>query len=351
MELSRGCWWQGVRGVGGCAFCNLNQQWRGYRSKSVPRAVAEIDALTRNYKTLSVALMDNVLPRETSAQTFRELAGLGKDLNLFGEIRATTSRQQLEKMHAAGLRRVQIGIEALSTRLLRKMRKGTRAIQNLEIMKHCERLGVTNLANLIAHFPGSDEEDVRETLHTLEFALPFYPPTWVEFWLGLGSPVWRRPGDYDLRSVAPHPHWRQLFPASVARGFPFVVQSGRGGAGRQRRLWRPARAALRAWSKRYERLHQGPFRDPILGYRDGGDFMIIRERRLGGEVATHRLEGVSRKIYLFCETHRPLKLITERFPEAPVDRIEEFLARLTDQRLVFEESGCYLSLAVPEQRR
>ena len=351
VEFSRGCWWQGAEGAGGCAFCNLNQQWRGYRSKSAPRAVAEIDDLTRRYKSLSVALMDNVLPRRAAAGIFRGLAGLGRDLSLFGESRATTSPQELERMQAAGLSRVQIGIEALSTRLLRKLHKGTSAIQNLEIMKHCERLGIANLANLIAHFPGSDEVDVRETLHTLEFALPFYPLTFVGFWLGLGSPVWRQPGEYGLRSVGPHPHWARLFPAPIARSFPFAVQSGRGGTGRQRRLWQPVRAALRAWSKRYERLHQGSFRGPILGYRDGGDFLMIRERRPEGESATHRLEGVSRKIYLFCERHRSLRRVAERFPETPPDRIEVFLRQLTAQRLVFEENGRYLSLAVPEHRR
>ncbi len=346
VEISRGCWWQ--EEVGGCAFCNLNQQWRGYRSKSGLRAAAEIDHLTRRHKTLSVALMDNVLPREGVRETFRAVADLGKDLNLFAEIRATTSLAELKTLHAAGLRRVQIGIEALSTRLLRKLRKGASAIQNIEIMKHCERLGIANLANLIAGFPGSDEEDVAETLRNLEFARPFHPLSCVEFWVGLGSPVWRRPDAFGLRSVSNHPHWATLFPAAVARAFPFAVQSGRGRTSRQRRLWQPVRAALRAWSAHYRGLHQGPFHEPILGYRDAGDFLIIRERRPGGESATHRLEGASRKIYLFCETHQPLPRITEHFPETPADRIEAFLRQLTAQRVVFEENGRFLSLAVPE---
>lgn len=346
VELSRGCWWQ--EEVGGCAFCNLNQQWRGYRSKSGPRAAAEFDHLTRRHKTLGVALMDNVLPREGVGATFRAVADLGKDLNLFAEIRATASFAELKALHAAGLRRVQIGIEALSTRLLRKLRKGASAIQNLEAMKHCERLGIVNLANLITGFPASDEQDVRETLRNLEFALPFHPLSGVEFWVGLGSPVWRRPAAFGLRSVSNHPHWGKLFPAAVVRAFPFAVQSASGQTGRQRRLWQPVRAALRAWSARYTQLHRGPFQEPILGYRDGGEFLIIRERRPGGESATHRLEGVSRKIYLFCETHQPLPRIADRFPEIPADRIEVFLRQLTAQKVVFEENGRFLSLAVPE---
>ncbi|MCF8084115.1 MAG: hypothetical protein K9M96_13555, partial [Deltaproteobacteria bacterium] len=36
MEISRGCWWRRAKsgkGEGGCAFCNLNLQWKGYRRK------------------------------------------------------------------------------------------------------------------------------------------------------------------------------------------------------------------------------------------------------------------------------------------------------------------------------
>jgi hypothetical protein len=50
------------------------------------------------------------------------------------------------------MREVQIGIEALSSRLLKKLHKGTRAIQNLEIMKNCEMLGIRNISNLILQF-------------------------------------------------------------------------------------------------------------------------------------------------------------------------------------------------------
>jgi len=89
----------------------------------------------------------------------------------------------------SGMQKVQVGIEALSSRLLKKLHKGTSAIQNLEIMKNCEALGIENMSNLILQFPGSDAQDVAETLKVLEFAESFYPLKAVSFWLGLGSPV------------------------------------------------------------------------------------------------------------------------------------------------------------------
>jgi radical SAM superfamily enzyme YgiQ (UPF0313 family) len=137
VEISRGCWWKRTVGPGkpgGCAFCNLNLQWEGYRDKHPSQVVTEIDALTRRYQTLSVAITDNVLPRKDADEIFRQIGQLGKDLRLFGEVRATTPWMELKEMRASGMQQVQIGIEALSSRLLKKLHKGTRAIQNLEIM-------------------------------------------------------------------------------------------------------------------------------------------------------------------------------------------------------------------------
>jgi ribosomal peptide maturation radical SAM protein 1 len=350
IEFSRGCWWQRDAGDGassGCEFCNLNLQWRGYRSKSAGRAVSEVDQLARRYRVLSVAIVDNVLPKESTGDILRGIAGLKRDMDLFAEIRATTPLAELERMRAAGMRKLQVGVEALSTRLLRKLRKGTTAIQNIEIMKHCEALGIANLSNLILHFPLSDAQDVEETLRAMEFAGALRPPKPVGFWLGLGSPLACNPGAYGIRAVANHPNWARIFPPAIFRGLPLMVQGYRPAATVQRRLWKPVEARLKAWSASYERLQRGPRPEPILSYRDGGDFMMIRERRLGGESAHHRLEGTSRAIYLFCEHHRPLKQIIERFPGVPADKITSFLQKMTSERLVFAEEDRFLSLAVP----
>ncbi len=215
VEISRGCWWKGTGGsakISGCAFCNLNLQWNGYRNKPASQVVAEIDHLTGRYQTLSLALMDNVLPKKDAIEIFKQTAKLNKDLRLFGEVRATTPYKELKSMRDCGMQEVQIGIEALSSRLLKKLHKGTTAIQNLEIMKNCEALGIENISNLIMQFPGSNEQDVAETMKVLEFALPFYPLKAVNFWLGLGSPVWQRPKKFGINAVFNHPNWSFAIP-------------------------------------------------------------------------------------------------------------------------------------------
>jgi hypothetical protein len=230
--------------------------------------------------------------------------------------------------------------------LLKKLNKGTTAIQNLEIMKNCEELGLTNASNLIIHFPGSDRTDVEETLKTIDFALPFRPMRVVKFWLGLGSPVWQHPANFGIQAVFNHPHWRILLSSRKLSRLMLPLQSYRGDRVRQRKLWKPVREKVEQWHHLYDRLHRDSSSEPILSYRDGGDFMIIRQKRLGADPLTHRLVGASRQLYLFCRRRQSFKSVAERFPSLGEDGIRSFLRMMVNKRLMYEENAHFLSLAV-----
>jgi len=347
VEASRGCWWRrhpDPATSSGCAFCNLNLQWQGYRMKPPDRVVREIDELTSRYRTLSVAFMDNVLPLKTAGALFDGIRNLGKNVQIFGEIRADFSDPILQRMAAAGMSRVQIGVEALSTRLLTKMNKGTTAIENLSAMRLCEALNISHQSNLILYFPGSDETDVQETLKTLAYAAVYRPLQSVSFWLGLGSPIWRSPKAFGIRRTFNHPNYASIFPADIVSCVPLPIQAYHADLGIQRRLWRPVKKKIKQWKKDYDALRRS---SSILSFRDGREFLIIRQKRLAGQPFTHRLVGLSREIYLFCQTPRDRNELNQRFPGLGEDQVAPFLRMMTDKKLMYEENGRYLSLAVP----
>ncbi|MBU3980402.1 MAG: RiPP maturation radical SAM C-methyltransferase [Proteobacteria bacterium] len=349
-EISRGCWWrhlQRSKNIKGCAFCNLNLQWDGYRSKSPSKVVSEVDKLTSKYKTLSVAFTDNALPVKESKEVFIQLKELKKNFRFFSEIRATTTQENLKIMHDAGMSEVQIGIESLSTRLLRKLNKGTTAIQNLEIMKNCEHLGIVNNSNLILQFPGSDMDDVEETLRNLEFATSFRPLRQVNFWLGLESPVWQNPQQFGIKALYNHPRYADLLPQNIS-SMRFLIQAYRGDLRYQKKLWKPVKQRIKAWKMEYESLHNNSFFEPILSFLDGRDFLIIIQKQFNDRTLMHRLKGKSREIYLFCQHYRSIKKILEHFPELSDDKIISFLRIMVSKKLMFEENEKYLSLAVPK---
>ncbi len=347
VEASRGCWWRrhtGMKTFSGCAFCNLNLQWQGYRIKKTGQIVQEIEDLTSRYRTLSVAFMDNLLPLKIADPLFDRVKELGKDFQLFGEIRADFPDQILNRMFAAGMSKVQIGIEALSTTLLKKMNKGTTAIQNLSAMRTCEALNLPHQSNLILYFPGSDLQDVEETMKALEYAAVYRPLRSVSFWLGLGSPVWNAPKAYGIQRRYNHPNYAAIFPRRIVSTVKFPLQAYHGDRGVQRQLWRPVKEKIKLWEKNYDTLRG---ESPILGFRDGKTFLIIRQKRLTGPPITHRLVGRSREIYLYCQTPRLGKDIHERFPGLGEEQVLPFLKEMTHKKLMFEENGSYLSLAVP----
>jgi ribosomal peptide maturation radical SAM protein 1 len=354
VEASRGCWWikkpDPHRPTQGCAFCNLNRHWTGYRAKS-PRKVAEvITALSARHKVLGFSFMDNLLPRKGATELFAALAESGRDYRLFGEIRADTPPAQLAAMRRAGMREVQVGVESLSSALLARMNKGTSALDNIEVMRHCEALGIHHGGNLLMRFPGSTAEEVEETLTNMEFVVPYLPLNPVSFWLGLESPVFCDPRGHGIRLTGNDPRWSVLFSPQIARTLRFMVQGYVGGKREQRRLWRPVEHRARQWAREYAQSMRGPNPAPILGYQDGADFLIITRRRPDKTHDIHRLPQTSRRIYLFCRKSRTRKEIQSLFPHLVADKLDGFLQMMVEKRLMFSESDRFLGLAVPMDR-
>ena len=342
LEFSRGCPWS-ASPQGGCSFCNLNLQWQGYRVKGPEQARKEVDQLTRTHGCLDLACMDNLVPKGP----WPGLAELGRDLRIFGEIRADTPASRLEAMARAGLRQAQVGVEALSPSLLARLRKGTTVLDNLRVMRDCEALGIACRGNLILGFPGGTPQEVEETLEALAFAGWYRPlePAW--FWLGLASPVWRDPAGFGVRLLGNHQHYAALLPTEQLEGAPLMMQRYQGDLTRQKKLWRPVARALEQWARQYAALRQAPASGPLLTLQEGGDFILLRERRAGGD-QTHRLTGASAAIYRHCAQPLGQDELARHFKLAP-HKLSAFLHDMRAKRLMFNQDDLWLSLAVPQR--
>lgn len=338
LEFSRGCWWRK------CAFCNLNLQWRGYRGKKADTVAKEISLLASRHRSLDFSFTDNALPPGEARRLFRKLGQGTRDLRFFAEIRATTDPDDLTLFRRGGLATVQVGIEALSASLLARINKGVTVIDNIAIMKNAQEEGIVLEGNLITEFPGSSAAEVAETLAALEFVLPFRPLTVAAFFLGHGSEVERTPRAFGIRAVVTHPHNRALFPKKVLDRLDLLIREYRGDRQLQRQQWRPVVAQVARWH-RFHARRRGKTAPP-LSFRDGGDFLIIRQELPGRATLHHRLQGVSRAIYLACDRPCSLKTLQERFPAISREQLTGFLNQLAGKRLLFREGDRCLALAV-----
>lgn len=337
IEFSRGCWWNR------CAFCNLNLQWGGYRSKSSGRMLREVEQLRSRYRCLDFFFTDNCLPPAEGKRFFSSLSQSDTDVHFFGEIRPLGKAENYALYRRGGLNSVQIGVEAFSDSLLKKMNKGVSAMDNIAAVKDCTGAGIRLDGNLILEFPASTEEEVEETLRCLDFVLPFQPLKSAAFFLGHGSPAWTSPGEYNIRAVRPHPFNRMLYPEEILSRLRMLVEYGIGERQRQKAIWRPVRKKMKAWAE----FHNGR-KDaaPPLTYRDGGSFIIIRQERPGRPVLHHRLSGPSRDIYLACSRPATKKDLLRRFPSFAGEQLTAFLGDLERKYLLFRSNDRFLALAV-----
>ncbi len=338
LEFSRGCWWNK------CAFCNLNIQWQGYRWKKGSRMLQELEHHATSYKCLDFSFTDNALPPKEADHFFQVLTDFDYDFRFFAEIRTINDWEKLALYRHGGLDRVQVGIEALSASLLKKLKKGTSVIENIATMKYCVENNIQLEGNLIIQFPGSTEDEVAETLDNLNYVLPFSPLSSAAFFLGMGSPVECDPKKYGLQAVTHHADNKKLFPAHLLRNMKLLTMDYRGDKALQKRIWQPVIKRIQEWQDFH--LQRKDKNSPPLCFRDGGSFLVIRQETMAGETLLHRLQGKSRELYLFCTTIKSLDDIHKEFTGLPEKTILNFFDDLCKKRLFFQERDTYLALAI-----
>ncbi len=343
IEFSRGCWWNR------CTFCNLNLQWPDYRHKNGDRMVSEVTHLSRTHACLHFAFADNALPPKEADHFFKTLSATPVDFDFFAEIRGSSDKQRLDRYSQGGLKTVQIGIEALSSSLLSRMEKGSTVMDNIAAMRLAESCSLRLEGNIITGFPGSTQKEIDETLLNLDFVLPFAPLQPAAFFLGYDSPIYRNFADFSITAILPHSNNQKLFPEKILHGMTTITNSYRGDRRQQGTLWKPVMKKLQAWQN-FHQTRKNKTCHP-LHFRDGLTFILISQEQLGGLTLHHRLRGLSRKLYLFCQTPQNLGAIFAAFPTISTTALDTFLREMCDKRLMFREGDRVLSLAVHHQGR
>lgn len=172
-ETSRGCWWGAKHH---CTFCGLNGLTMQFRSKSPDRALQELEYLTECYPGHPIAAVDNILDMTYFKTFLPALIALNLNLELFYEVKANLKKEQLRLLRQANVSMIQPGIESFSTPVLHLMRKGIRALQNIQLLKWCEEFGIVPLWNLLWGFPGEPPEEYIRMAHLLPLLTHLTPP-------------------------------------------------------------------------------------------------------------------------------------------------------------------------------
>jgi ribosomal peptide maturation radical SAM protein 1 len=175
LEGSRGCYW-GCKSQ--CAFCGVNGCSMVYRSKPGKQVYKTIAACIEKHHVFGFLIGDTAMCHEHYDSLLPRLVRgpFQKQLRFFGQVRVDISRQQVASLANAGFGYLQVGIENLSTRILQLLRKGTRAIQNVYLLKLCRQYGIRPLWSFLNRIPGERLEYYRESAALIPMIVHLQPP-------------------------------------------------------------------------------------------------------------------------------------------------------------------------------
>jgi ribosomal peptide maturation radical SAM protein 1 len=350
-ESARGCWW-GERSH--CSFCGISDHALSFRAKSPERVLSELDQLARRHGRLDFFFVDYILNRAYFDDLLPQLRDAGHDLRIFCETKANLRRDEVRLLREAGFTAIQAGVESLSTPVLKLMRKGVTALQNLRLLKSCAEYGVRLYWNVLYGLPDEPAKEYEAMADLVPSLVHLEPPRLVPLQLDRFSPYFANPAGFgivprgprrDFRFVYPRDHVDDADLEEIAYSFEFDHQDGRDPDVYTATLQR----AVREW--------QSTGRGAIgtLRYRRGPGFLTVVDRRPTLEPAEYHLGEAEALIYLACEdgatTSEALQALCITGTTQSADDVDGFLEQLVEARLACRVDGRYLALALPSTPR
>ena len=342
IETARGCWWGAKHH---CTFCGLNGTTMRYRSKPPERVLNELAGQSRRYRSFRFEAVDNILDMAYLAKLFPVLAEQENGYEIFYEVKANLSRAQLRLMARAGITHIQPGIESLSSHVLHLMRKGVRAVQNVNLLRWARYYGIHVEWNLLWGFPGETEQDYADQAEIMPHLRHLRPPGGAaRIQMERFSPIFTEPDTFQVRHREPERGYRYVYPdyvdlERIAYFFDYELNGGLPDG-----IYADVRRAVGDWSAAW--LDGSP---PELKYWSAPHFVQIYDERQPGRKGSYSLEDTLADLYLACVS-RPTTAAAVRcslglgMPEQGVQEVFEEFQRLG---LMFLDGQFVLALALP----
>jgi len=342
IETARGCWWGAKHH---CTFCGLNGTAMSFRSKSPERVLDELTNQAKRYRSFRFEAVDNIMDTTYLTKLFPLLIENETGYEIFYEVKASLTRKQLKLLAQAGVTQLQPGIESLSSNVLRLMRKGIRAIQNVNFLRWARYYDLDVEWNLLWGFPGETEEDYTEQATVIPDLLHLRPPSSANrIWLERFSPLFTEHETFRLRYRTPERSYQYIYPGHVdleriAYFFDYDLDGGLPDS-----AYAGVRRAAEDWSNAWQAATL-----PVLKYWSAPHFIQIYDERKQGQGGTYSFEDTLADLYLAC-INKPTTAAAVRRElglRLPVEAVQEVFTEFQKRGLMFLDGQFALALALP----
>lgn len=343
LETARGCWWGAKHH---CTFCGLNGETMAFRAKSSERALDEFTTVTAKYPGYPIYVVDNILNLAYFKDLLPQLAERNLGLDLFFEVKANLKKEQLRQLRAAGVTIIQPGIESLSDEVLQLMRKGVKALQNIQLLKWCKEIGITPEWNILWGFPGESPEEYFRLARMLPLLAHLQPPNYaLSMRLDRFSPNFNQHAELGFKDLKPFPAYNYVYPlapesvANLAYYFTFEYAQPRD----VESYVRPLAEEVARWQQCYQTSE--------LFQIEKGDRLLLWDSRPAAKRRLTVLSDKEKFLYLACDQVSSLRQLADAWSKhsgwpSDAEDVRRTLDSFVESGLMLQQGDSYLSLAV-----
>lgn len=352
-ETSRGCWW-GEKSH--CTFCGLNASGMSHRAKSAEGALQLISGLQQQWPGFMLFATDNILPHQYYQTVLPTLAEQpDNNAGIFYEIKTNLREEHVALLAKAGIRKVQPGIESLSTGLLGLMKKGVTGLQNVYALRLFEEFNINPIWIILYGFPGEKPEHFQEMAATITKISHIPPPLGLMAPMELHrfSPYFMQHEEYSHK-ITPKTWYRELFAQTQCDldALAYYFDADWKDDGLDSSHYFTVITALQQWIIKW-RDNTHP---PQLTWQlnaNNPDYLLINDSRQYNEVKQYALDGPESEV--IRRAARPVSwqsLQEALMSQFSMDctQIQTMKQGLIEQAICVEEGDKILSLCMPATR-
>jgi len=308
---------------------------------------AELDHAAARYPTHRFAAVDNIMDTSYLSTLLPALIEDDPGYELFYELKANLTREQVALLRRAGVRLAQPGIESLSTRVLKLMDKGTTALQNVNLLRWATYYDIFLNWNVLYGFPGETPEDYRQVETMIPHLHHLQPP------VGVGpvrverfSPMFDDPARFPVRYRRPRAIYPHIYPGTVdleeaAYSFDHEFEQSLPDA-----EYEPMRRLFDDWHATWANPTT-----PSLTFEPADGALLITDLRDPARPATVTVAEPLSSLYaaLSDRPRKADKVTAELGLLEPVEELTAALREFCTHGLMIREGDAFLSLALPSR--
>ncbi len=340
LQSSRGCRWADRER---CTFCGLNPQGETFAAMTPEVALKHLQSVLAYAGDVAYFVAcDNMIPPEYFANLFPRLQ-VPQKVFIKYETRADLTAGQMRTLCRAGVRCVQPGIEALSTEVLRLMRKGMTAFNNIRFLKDALECRLAVEWNILIGSPGERHAILHKYQRDIPLLVHLPPPQGVfPVEVVRDSYYFDHAKEFGLQLEAPE-SMTYIYPFNRETLFDLSLRFtdiSRCSYELDRWLDRLNLLVRHRWRERWEDAAQETPR--LIMWCDQQSAIIYDSRSLG-DAAHYRISEQEERVLMVLDKPAGVEEVARRC-ELDAYEAKRVVCSLVARGLLFEEKERFLSL-------